>query len=243
MVPLVYWMLIGVVGLQRRHPLGDGVLGQPFALGDQRVPVVGADVDDPLESGVLRRGLLDHLPVVARLEGLRADQQLQSRLVHRVGELVGAVGRVDVDQDGADLGAGVLRDRPLRAVRRPHPHPVALLDPRADQAPSEGVHVPVELGVGPATPGGVLDQRLVVAVRRHDALEVGADGLLDQGRGWSHRLRRTPLVEPIHGRPSPASTSRHVASPVDDDAQPFEVRRHLVVVPLVRLLEAQRQRA
>ena len=156
-----------LVRLQRRHPLADRVVGKPFALGDQRVPVVGADVDDPLEGGVLRRGLLDHLPVVARLERLRADQQLQPGLVHRVGELVRPVGRVDVDQDGADLGAGVLRDRPLRTVGRPHPDTVALRDAGADQSAGKGVHVPVELGVGPSAAGGVLDQRLVLAVRRH----------------------------------------------------------------------------
>ena len=41
---------------------------------------------------------------------------------------MGAVGRVDVDQDRADLGGGVLRDRPLGAVRRPDADPVALRD-------------------------------------------------------------------------------------------------------------------
>ena len=107
--------------------------------------------------------------------------------LERVGELVGAVRRVDVDQDRADLRGGVLRDRPLGAVRRPHADPVALADPGPDQADGERVDVAVQLGPGPASAGGELDQRLAVGVRRHGGLEVLADRLVEQ-----RRLRSRP---------------------------------------------------
>ena len=148
---------------------------------------------------------------------------------------MGAVGRVDVDQDRADLGGGVLRDRPLRAVGRPHPDPVALRDAGADQPAGEGVHVAVELGVGPASAGGELDERLVVAVRRDGALEVGADGLLDQGGAgltrcvglhWSNLSTGGGSVDDDADRAKYAeiSASSHCATPSAHRQRP-EVRR------------------
>ncbi len=88
-----------VVGREPGQSSGDGVVRQVGAGRDQLGPVVGADEDDALETGALGVGLADHRPVVARLEALRADQQAHAGLVDGVGELVGAVGRVDVDQD------------------------------------------------------------------------------------------------------------------------------------------------
>ncbi len=172
-----------VARLQRAHPLRDRVGGQVLALGDDPGPVVGAEVDDPLERVRVDPHLVDHRAVVAGLERLGREQQPQAGLVQRVGELVRAVGRVDVDQDRADLGGGVLHQRPLGAVRRPDADPVALRDPGRDQPPGERVDVGVERRPGPAATGGHLDQRLAVPVRRDRALEVAADRLLEQRHG------------------------------------------------------------
>ena len=90
----------------------------------QLVPVRGADVDDPLTSvSFVGDHLVDHGAVVAGLELLGTDQQPQPRLVERVGELVRAVGRVDVHHDRADLRGGVLHQRPLRRSSAPRCRP------------------------------------------------------------------------------------------------------------------------
>ena len=172
-----------VVRLQRGHPLRERLGGDRRAAGDQLPPVVGVDVDDPLQGRALVAHLLDHAAVVAGLEARRGEQQPHPALVHRVGELVGAVRRVDVDQDRSGLGAGVLGQRPLRAVRGPDPDPLPLLHAGGHQPAGQGVDVAVQLGPGPAPAAGHLHQRLAVRVRRHGPREVGADGLLEQRRG------------------------------------------------------------
>ena len=172
-----------VVRVERRRPRAEVVLGDARPVGQQAGPaVLVVEVDDPLEGVELVGGLLDHRAVVAGPERRRADQHPHAALVHDVGELVGAVGRVDVDQDRADLRRGELHERPLGAVGSPDPDPVALLDARADQAARDVVDVAVELGPRPAATARALDQRLAVGVRRHRPLEVGADRLLQQRR-------------------------------------------------------------
>ena len=116
----------------------------------------------------------------AGLEAARRDQQPQPGLVDGIGELVGAVGRVDVDQDRADLRGRQLGQHPLGAVGRPDADPVAHLDAGADQPARHGVDVAVELGVGPATPGGALHQCLATTVRGDGPREVGTDRLLQE---------------------------------------------------------------
>ena len=197
-VPLVYWMLIGSSKPSRGLPLGQLVLpaGHRHGAGhEQLIPVGRAQVDHPGEIGKIPADLLDHGPVIAGLERLRADQQPDPGLAQHVSQLVAAVGRVDVDQDHPRLGRGVLQQYPLRAVRGPDAHPVARLDPRRDQAQRQRVGVRVELGIGPAPSGRHIDQRFPAAVRSRDAPQVRADGLAEQGqrrgsvtvgqRGWS----------------------------------------------------------
>ncbi len=170
-----------VVGCERPHPVVHDVGVDPLPRGDHVGPVAGADVDDALQARRVGGGLRDHRAVVAGLEALGRDQHPQPRVVDRVGELVGPVGRVDVDEDGPDLRRGELGDRPLRTARRPHPDPVALGDPAGDQAAGEEVDVVVERPIGPAAPRGELDEGLAVGVRRHRAVEVVPDGLVEEG--------------------------------------------------------------
>ncbi|MNR15043.1 hypothetical protein D3C85_1315540 [compost metagenome] len=73
--------------------------------------------------------------VIGGLEGAGADQPLATRLLEHVFKLAGAVGRVDVDQDHADLGAGELADAPLCAVRRPDAQAIAGFQPQRHQRP------------------------------------------------------------------------------------------------------------
>jgi hypothetical protein len=93
---------------------------------------------------------------------------------------VGPVGRVDVDQDGADLGGGVLHEHPLGDVGRPDADPVTLADPRREQPGGQGVHLLAQLRVGEAPAGGDLDERLAVRAAGRGAVEVVADGVAEQ---------------------------------------------------------------
>ena len=72
---------------------------------------------------------------------------------------MGAVGRIDVDQDRADLGRGVLDERPLGDVRGPDPDAVAGPDRRAEQSERQRVDARDEIGVGPSATGRDIDER------------------------------------------------------------------------------------
>ena len=174
----------------------------------QRVPLGAPDQHDLLEPGAVRRHFGDHRRVVGRLERARRDEQPDPRLDQHVLQLVGPVGRVDADEDDADLGRGVLQLHPFRAVRGPDADAVALRDAAAQQAAGERIDLGAQLGVGESAAGGVLDQRVPVTVRRRGAIEVVADGLLEQrgvggtavvGRGGL-RLPYGELLVEVDGR-------------------------------------------
>ena len=142
-----------VVGVEPGHPLGQPLGVDAGAAVHQLVPARLADEHDVGQRRALAADLLDHRAVVRALVRDGADQQPHAGLVDDVGQLVAAVGRVDVDQDRADLGRGVLQQGPLRAVRRPDADPVPSATPVREQPAGERVHVGVHLGVGPPPAG------------------------------------------------------------------------------------------
>ena len=122
-VPDVYWMLIGSSGPRReRRSASASALTAP-------VPATSSSQSSSQKNiarsrpGQLGGDLLDHVHVVGRLERRGGEQHPAARLVEGVRQLVGAVGRVDVDQHDADLGGGVLQQRPLGVVRAPQARP------------------------------------------------------------------------------------------------------------------------
>ena len=143
-------------------------------------------------------------------------------LVQHVGQLVAAVGRVDVDQDRADLRGRVLHEHPLGAVRRPDADPVALGDAQRQQAERERVDVGVQLAVGPAPVRRHVDQRLAVAAAGHRALQVGPDRLAEQrgvGGGGGVGRQRSGPAGAVMG-PSWPSTQERRPPLVRTDAGP-----------------------
>jgi hypothetical protein len=103
---------------------------------------------------------------------------------------VRAVGRVDVDQDRAQLRRPVLHEDPLRAVRRPDADPVALADAEGVQPERGGVDLGDQFRVAEPSAGGALDQRLVVAHPRCRPIQVRPDRVAQQGHGGrSTRVR------------------------------------------------------
>src|SRR3954451_14099486 len=102
-VPLVYWMLIGSSHESRdiRSRSACGETDSPPAISSS-------------QSGVPRWTTRCSAGAWVALISIRAPD-----LPEHVRELVRAVRRVDVHEDRADLRRRVLRQHPLRAVRRP----------------------------------------------------------------------------------------------------------------------------
>ena len=93
---------------------------------------------------------------------------------------MGAVRRVDVDEDHADVGGGVLQQGPLGVVRTPQSHSIANLQAEPEEAGAEPFDALAELGVAPAdalVPG---DEGVVVAVGGDRPPEVVADRFVEQ---------------------------------------------------------------
>ena len=75
-----------------------------------------------------------HGDVVGLAEPFGQEQQADAGLAQGVLQLGGLVGRVDVDQDGADARGGELDDDPLVAVGGPDADAVAVVDALGEQA-------------------------------------------------------------------------------------------------------------
>src|SRR3712207_1208 len=139
--------------------------------------------DHLAKGGAAVADLADHRAVVAGLELRRAHQHRDAGLLQHVGQLVGPVGRVDVDQDRAELGRRVLDEGPLRTVGRPDADPVALVHTERVQPEGDRVDPGDELRVGEAATGGALDERLVVAHPRRRPVQVRPDRVPEEGDG------------------------------------------------------------
>ena len=133
-VPDVYWMLIGSSGrsVARRAARASSPTWPAPATSSSQSSSQKKIARSSARQ--VRAHVLDHVDVVRRLERRGGEQHPAARLGERVLQLVGAVGRVDVDEDHADLGRGVLQQRPLGVVRAPQPDPVARLEPEREEA-------------------------------------------------------------------------------------------------------------
>ena len=189
-----------VVGPQPCPPRGELVVGRP-----PPAPATSSSQSSSQKKiarsrpGTSGRDLLDHVDVVGRLERRRGEQHPAARLVEGVRQLVGAVRRVDVDEDDADLGRGVLQQRPLGVVRAPQPDPVAGLEAERRSGPWRSASTrSAKLVVRPADALVAGDERLDVAVGGDRAGQVGADRLVEQrdvgrsGIGGERRHRDPP---------------------------------------------------
>ncbi|MDT4850152.1 hypothetical protein FQZ97_842930 [compost metagenome] len=179
------------LGLARRHRLRRDRLAAPLQLGpgQEARRRRRAQADHPAQlrqafagqrarrrGGQLRQQFEEHGVVVGGLEGVGADHPAAAGLLERVFQFAAAIGRVDVDQDGADLGAGELGDAPLGAVRRPDAQAVAALQAEGEQ----GAGLPLDRfgEFGPAQAQALVahHQRLVLGEARHGGVERLADG-------------------------------------------------------------------
>jgi len=83
-VPLVYWMLIAVVELERGGAGAQVVLRDRVAGGQQLVPLGGVEEDRALQLRQLVAHSRDHRAVVGGLELRRGDQQAAAGVAQRV---------------------------------------------------------------------------------------------------------------------------------------------------------------
>src|SRR5262249_27675490 len=94
-----------------------------------------------------------------------------------------AIGWIDVDEDGANLGCGELGDGPLSAVGRPDPSAISLLDAECQQTPCTAIHLFAQLRVGVAQVLMAHHQRLAVGKACYGAVEGVANGAAKQRYG------------------------------------------------------------
>ena len=124
---------------------------------------------------------LEHRDVVAGAELGRHDQHAATGLIERILELLEAVGRVDVDENGADLGRGKLRNRPLSPVGCPDAHPLPPLETKGHQAAGTPVDLLPQLSIGVAEPLVAHNQRLMIREAGDRLVEGIADREPEQG--------------------------------------------------------------
>ena len=149
--------------------------------------VAVAQQHDRAEPWEPRALVVQHRHVVGRVEPACRDQDRDAGGRHRVAELVATVRRVHVDEDRADLRRGVLRDRPLDAVRTPDPHAIARRDPYGEERAGRPFDLGMQLRVGESEPLMQGDDRLGIGARRGRAVELRPDRPTEQ---WAIRRPR-----------------------------------------------------
>ena len=110
------------------------------------------------------------------------DEKPNARVPEDVLQLSRAIGRVDVNQDGADGRRGELDDRPFGSVRRPDAHAVAAANPQGKQSPRGALHLGGQLGVRPPDLLMPRNQGQAVRLTLHRAPEALRDGHPQQRR-------------------------------------------------------------
>ena len=83
------------------------------------------------------------------LNGLPTISVVTSAMRKRIGELMNAVGRIDIDEDRANLAGGELGEDPLGDVHRPDADMFAWLDPQPHEPGGRLIHTLEQLA--PAT--------------------------------------------------------------------------------------------
>ncbi len=162
----------GVIERQGLRPLSEKRPVTEPARCDDGFPFVAADEDHTVE-----RGLRQHRSVVAALEGPRADHEPQIGLPNHIAHFAGSVGRIDIDENRADLRRRVLSEHPLRAVGRPDAHPVTLRDPELDQAHRQVVHSAAQVGEREPALARPIDEGNAVGKSLRDLIELLTDRL------------------------------------------------------------------
>jgi hypothetical protein len=125
-------------------------------------------------------------------------------LFEHVFEFGDSIGRIDIDQNDADLRTGKLADAPLGAIGRPHAETVAGFQAQRQQGPGVQIDGLSQLPPGVTQRLMTNHQRLALWITGHGLVENLANGLCQQGlvlraAGVAELRMRTGL---IHDAPS-----------------------------------------
>ena len=124
-----------------------------------------------------------HLDIVRFAKTACRHEDADTGLIERVFELTQPVGRVDIDEDRANLRRSVLHDRPLCSVRAPDPDPVSPFDAQGQQRARRTVHFPKQVGVGVAQILMAGDQRVSIPEPGSRTVERGANRFTEKCDG------------------------------------------------------------
>ena len=180
-----------VIEVQAQVTFGQVVL-VTTGLGQQRRPVVRAEVDDAFQVRGLRPHRIHHVSVAGTAVVGDRDQHPAAGLAQRVLQFVSSVGRIEVDQDHPGPGGGVLQHHPFGPVRRPDPEAVADGQAGTDQGHGRLVHGSIELRVGEPDVLGQIDHRVSGGKAGGDAAQVRTDRFTQQ------RQRGRPAPVGLH---------------------------------------------
>ena len=133
-----------------------------------------------LGHGQLGRQLHQQVQIVRGLEAAWQHQGAATHLVQRVLQFVQTVGRIDVDQDHAELRRSELQHHPLVAIRRPDADAVAPLQSQREQTGGDAFDFRMELPVVETDALGTHHQCRPIRMRCRDAVQQAAHGIAEQ---------------------------------------------------------------
>src|SRR5260370_32705176 len=105
------------------------------------------------------------------------NQQRAAGLLQDVFQLVRAICRIDIDQDRADPGGGVLDQHPLVTIGCPNANSVALGNAAAQEGARYRVHLVPEFAIGRTVALVGDDQGLAIWYTAYRAADVRDDSL------------------------------------------------------------------
>ena len=178
---------------------GGGVAGEIAAAGEHGVPGRIAEPDDVFErKGVAVAGIVEDVAVVGARVALAEEEGADAGLLEDVAEFVRAVGGVDVDQDDAGAGGGVLHEDPLDAVAGPDAGAVAGGESEAGESAGDAGGFAIEFAPGEADVLMADDEGFAIGETGGGVREGLCDGLLEEGRfgpaGIAERWQRTSVT-------------------------------------------------
>ena len=124
--------------------------------------------------------LVEHLDIVRCLEPIHQKKPLSLRLLERILQLVGPVGRVDIHENYSRFRSGELGDDPFRYIGGPYCQTIAFFEPQADESLGCPIDLALELAVRVSESLVKRDNCVVFRIGFRNFIEHIADGLSNE---------------------------------------------------------------
>ena len=169
--------------------MAGGVAGEIAAAGEHGIPGRIAEPDDVFEGeGIAVARIVEDGAIVGARVALAEEEGADAGLLEDVAEFVRAVGGVDVDEDDAGAGGGVLHEDPLDAVAGPDAGAVAGGESEAGESAGDAGGFAIELTPGEADVLMADDEGFAVGETGGGVREGLGDGLFEKGRCGPARI-------------------------------------------------------